>query len=40
MKNRPKHSNHDIMHLEVRNFVVTATGLFFVVVLAATIMGY
>ena len=29
MKNRPKHSNHDIMHLEVRNLVVIAAGLFF-----------
>ena len=42
MKNRPKHSNHDIMHLEVRNLVVIviAAGLFFVLVVAATMMGY
>jgi hypothetical protein len=39
MKNRPKHSNHDMMHLEVRNIVVAAAGLFFVLVVAATMMG-
>ena len=40
MKNRPKHSNHNIMHLEVRNFVVAGAGLFIVLVVAATMMGY
>ena len=40
MKNRPKHSNHNIMHLEVRNLVVIAAGLFFVLVVATTMMGY
>ena len=39
MKNRPKHSNHDIMHLEVRNIVVAAAVLFFVLVVATTMMG-
>jgi hypothetical protein len=39
MKNRPKHSHHDIMHLEVRNLVVAAAGLFIVLVVATTMMG-
>jgi hypothetical protein len=40
MKNRPKHSNDSIMHLEVRNFVVAAAGLFAILVIATTMMGF
>lgn len=39
MKNKPKHSNHDVMHLEVRNLVAIGAGIFFVLVVAATMMG-
>ena len=39
MKNKPKHSHHDTMHLEVRNIVVAAAVLFFVLVVATTMMG-
>ncbi len=38
MKNRPKYPDHDIMHLEVRNFVVAAAGIFVILVAAATMM--
>ncbi|MCX6669102.1 MAG: hypothetical protein NTV25_04750 [Methanothrix sp.] len=40
MKSRPKYSNERIMHLEVRNFVAAAAGIFVVLIAAATMMGY
>jgi len=40
MKNKPKNSNERIMHLEVRNFVAAAAGIFVVLIAAATMMGY
>jgi hypothetical protein len=40
MKNRPKNSNESIMHLEVRNYVAIAAGLFVILVAATTMMGY
>jgi hypothetical protein len=40
MKNKPKYSDDRIMHLEVRNFVAAAAGIFVVLIAAATMMGY
>jgi len=40
MKNRPKYSDDKIMHLEVRNFVAVAAGIFVVLIAAATMMGF
>ncbi len=39
MKNRPKYSDEGKMHLEVRNFVAIAAGIFVVLVAATTMMG-
>jgi len=40
MKNRPKYTDDSIMHLEVRNLVAMGAGLFIVLIVAATMMGY
>jgi hypothetical protein len=40
IKNRPKNSKESIMHLEVRNYVAFAAGLFVILVAATTMMGY
>ncbi len=40
IRSRPKHSRNEIMHLEVRNFVAVAAGLFAVAVIATTMMGH
>jgi hypothetical protein len=40
IKNRPKNSKDSVMHLEVRNYVAIAAGLFVVLVAGATMMGY
>jgi hypothetical protein len=40
IKNRPKNSKESVMHLEIRNYVAVATGLFVVLVAGATMMGY
>lgn len=38
LKTRPKASNEDVMHIEVRNYVVAVAAILFVVIAAVSMM--
>jgi hypothetical protein len=40
LKTRPKRANDDVMHIEVRNFVVAATVALVILFTAATMMTH
>ncbi len=39
LKTRPKKANDDVMHIEVRNYVLAAAGLLVIIFAAVAMMG-